>query len=78
VDACLRSSVLTYAIVWGVSANTGRWWSLDEAERLGYHPVDDAGPAPDPAPDHHSNDLVGRMFTTAEYGIDEVRARARG
>lgn len=77
VNACLRSPVLTYAIVWGVSANTGRWWSLDEAERLGFHPVDDAGPAPDPAPDH-SSDLVGRLFTTAEYGIDEVRAQGGG
>ena len=28
--------------VWGVSANTRRWWSLREAEAIGYHPEDDA------------------------------------
>ena len=31
-----------YAIVYGVSNNTRRWWRDDSAECLGYHPVDDA------------------------------------
>jgi hypothetical protein len=46
VDACLRSSVLTYAIVWGVSANTGRWWSLDEAERSQKDSAEKPSPPP--------------------------------
>lgn len=75
VDACLRSPVLTYAIVWGVSANAGRWWSLEEAERLGYHPVDDAGPAPESS-GGPATDLVGRAFTTTAFGLDEVRDRS--
>ncbi|HSY16422.1 MAG TPA: hypothetical protein VK816_10565 [Jatrophihabitantaceae bacterium] len=28
VDASLRSEALEFAVVWGVSANTRRWWSL--------------------------------------------------
>ena len=39
VDACLRSPDLTYAIVWGVSANTRRTWSLDAGRALGYEPA---------------------------------------
>jgi uronate dehydrogenase len=31
-----------YAIVWGVSCNTRRWWIGDDAERIGYFPQDDA------------------------------------
>jgi uronate dehydrogenase len=31
-----------FAVVWGISANTRAWWSLDEGRALGYHPVDDA------------------------------------
>ena len=43
VDACLRAENLSYALLWGVSANTRRtWWSLDEAYALGYRPRDDA------------------------------------
>jgi uronate dehydrogenase len=42
VDACLRAPSLDYALVWGISGNTRRTWSLTEAEALGYRPVDDA------------------------------------
>lgn len=31
-----------YTIVWGVSRNTRRWWSLDAGEAIGYRPRDDA------------------------------------
>lgn len=76
VDACLRSQNLTYALVWGISANTGRWLSLTEGERLGYHAEDDAGDAPPPKVPHPRDELVGRFFTTAEYDIDVIRAQA--
>ncbi|WP_210508990.1 NAD(P)-dependent oxidoreductase [Naasia sp. SYSU D00057] len=31
-----------FRTVWGISRNTRRWWSLEEGERIGYHPQDDA------------------------------------
>ena len=73
-DACLRSDTLTYAQIWGVSANRHRWWSLAAGEAVGYRPADDAadlGPAPQPIPGQR----VGGMFTEASFGIDEVAGR---
>ncbi|MEV0590966.1 NAD-dependent epimerase/dehydratase family protein [Nonomuraea cavernae] len=63
-------------IVWGVSDNTRRWWSLEEARAIGYVSEDDseayAGPLlaehgePDPdAPVHHR---AGGVFTLNELG----------
>ena len=78
VDACLRSPDLGYAVVWGVSANTRRTWSLDGARALGYAPVDDAevyaGDLAELVPDP-SDGLVGGGFTSPGFGIDEVAAR---
>jgi uronate dehydrogenase len=31
-----------FHVVWGVSANTSRWWSLEEGRAIGYEPQDDA------------------------------------
>ncbi|MBV1853604.1 NAD-dependent epimerase/dehydratase family protein [Catellatospora tritici] len=42
VEACLSAPSPGFRIVWGISRNTRRWWSLAEGEALGYHPVDDA------------------------------------
>jgi uronate dehydrogenase len=42
VVACLSTPVPGFRILWGVSRNTRRWWSLAEGEAIGYHPVDDA------------------------------------
>ncbi|WP_212823773.1 NAD(P)-dependent oxidoreductase [Catellatospora sp. TT07R-123] len=42
VEACLTVPSPGFRIVWGISRNTRRWWSLAEGEALGYHPVDDA------------------------------------
>jgi uronate dehydrogenase len=79
VDACLRSPALTYAIVWGVSANTRRTWSLAAGAALGYAPRDDAeayaDSLPDPEPDP-SDGYVGGGFTSPGFGIDEVLARS--
>ncbi|WP_242891263.1 NAD-dependent epimerase/dehydratase family protein [Actinomadura litoris] len=33
-----------FRVVWGVSANTRGWFSLDEARAIGYEPQDDAEP----------------------------------
>lgn len=40
--ACLTSPDLTYAVVWGVSANTRNWWDHAAGRALGYEPRDDA------------------------------------
>ncbi|WP_067178612.1 NAD-dependent epimerase/dehydratase family protein [Microtetraspora niveoalba] len=40
--ACLTAPELTYALVWGVSANTRGWLDLEPGRALGYHPQDDA------------------------------------
>ena len=42
VAACLSSPDLGYAVVYGISRNTRRWWDLGPAEALGYAPQDDA------------------------------------
>ena len=77
VDACLRAPGLTYSIVWGVSANRRRSWSLDEGRALGYAPQDDAEAWIDevrPGEAHPSDVLVGGGFTSPGFGIDEVAA----
>ena len=42
VEACLTAPELTFAIVYGISANTRGWWDLEPARALGYRPEDDA------------------------------------
>jgi uronate dehydrogenase len=78
VDACLRAPALTYAVVWGISANHRRSWSLDEGRALGYEPQDDAEAYADRVPageTHPSDGFVGGGFTSPGFGIDEVAAR---
>jgi uronate dehydrogenase len=75
VDRCLRSPELGYALIWGVSANSERWWSL--ANPVGYRPASDAAlTGPPDGPAAGTDDLVGGRFTGAEYGIDEIAGRA--
>jgi uronate dehydrogenase len=79
VDACLRAPELTYALVWGISANTRRTWSLDSAQALGYQPQDDAEAYLDTLPEdraYPSDGLVGGGFTSTGFDIDEVAVRA--
>jgi uronate dehydrogenase len=76
VDRCLRSPDLGYAVIWGVSANRDRWWSL--ANPVGYRPESDAaGSEPAEPAVLPTDDLVGGVFTTADYGIDEVSQGGR-
>lgn len=70
-----------FRAVWGISANTRRWWSLDGARALGYRPQDDAevhaerfAGRPDGAeaaarPDAGDVQRVGGPFTTTPLGI---------
>jgi uronate dehydrogenase len=41
-EATISAPAPGFQVVWGVSANTRRWWSLDAARALGYQPADDA------------------------------------
>ncbi|GAA1011232.1 NAD-dependent dehydratase [Acrocarpospora pleiomorpha] len=65
-----------FHIVWGVSANKRRWWSLNEAMSIGYTPQDDSEPyAPalitqDGEPDltHPLHHRAGGSFTLKNLG----------
>ncbi|GAA0355279.1 NAD(P)-dependent oxidoreductase [Microbispora corallina] len=69
-----------YHVVWGVSANTRRWWSLEEGRAIGYEPRDDAevfardliarhGEPDLSAPPHT---LVGGSFCGPELDVDNL------
>lgn len=42
VAAAVDPATTGWHCVWGISANTRRWWSLAEGEAIGYHPQDDS------------------------------------
>lgn len=73
-EACLAAPSPGYRLIWGVSDNTRRIYSLAEAEELGYRSLDNAErfadqvlaerPEPDPAELAH----VGGGFCTAPLG----------
>jgi uronate dehydrogenase len=76
IEACLAVPTPGFRVVWGVSDNTRRWWSLEGAQALGFVSRDDAerfGPAriaefgaPDPTDPVH--DLVGGQFCLVPLG----------
>jgi uronate dehydrogenase len=73
-EACLAAPSPGYRLIWGVSDNSRRIYSLAEAEELGYRSLDNAErfadqiladrPTPDPAELAH----VGGGFCTAPLG----------
>jgi nucleoside-diphosphate-sugar epimerase len=42
MEACLHTADGGFRLVWGISPNTRRWWSMTAGEEIGYHPLDDA------------------------------------
>lgn len=57
------------AMVWGASANAGRWWNNDDAALIGYEPQDDAsrfGELPEIG-DEVSKRFQGGSFTAQDY-----------
>ncbi|MFD0560143.1 NAD-dependent epimerase/dehydratase family protein [Stackebrandtia endophytica] len=42
VEACIAAEDPGYRLIWGISRNTRRWFSLAEGEAIGYDPQDDA------------------------------------
>jgi nucleoside-diphosphate-sugar epimerase len=53
VEACLDNPTPGYRVIWGVSDNTRRWFSLSGARALGYEPTEDA--------ERFAADLVARF-----------------
>lgn len=73
-EACLSAPSPGYKIVWGVSDNTRRIYSLTEAEELGYKSLDNSETyaeeifAAGPAPTGPAAEYVGGGFVTAPLG----------
>lgn len=72
-EACLSAPSPGYQLIWGVSDNTRRVYSLAEARALGYTPKDDAERfaaeiLPDGEPDTTVLELVGGGFCTLPLG----------
>lgn len=82
-EAALSTPSPGFRVVWGVSANTRAWFSMEEATALGYHPEDDAEAYADEIPAEHGDAdpddpvhrLVGGPFTLGTFDADGLRAR---
>ncbi len=48
-----------HTVVWGVSANTRRWWSLEAGRAIGFEPQDDAERYADEVSDDDSDRVGG-------------------
>jgi uronate dehydrogenase len=68
VEAGLSAPNPGFKQVWGISANTRRWWSLTEGVALGYQPQDDAEAYAGTVPDTGDYDVVGGPFTELPLG----------
>jgi uronate dehydrogenase len=68
VEAALTVPSPGFRLVWGISANTARWWSLAEAEALGYLPADDAEAYAAQLPPEADEPYVGGPFTRLPLG----------
>jgi uronate dehydrogenase len=72
-EACLSAPAPGYRLIWGVSDNTRRVYSLAEAEALGYKSLDNAEVfagrlAGEPAPTGTAAEFVGGPFCTTPLG----------
>ncbi|MCW2762164.1 MAG: dependent epimerase/dehydratase family protein [Marmoricola sp.] len=63
-----------FAVIYGVSANTGGWWDLAPGRAIGYHPQDDAEQfaaqiesTPETEADRAESAHVGGPFATTEF-----------
>ena len=74
-EACLSTPDPGFKVIWGVSDNTRRWVSLDEAKALGYQSQDDSERFADeviaehgmPAPDGPELNYVGGAWVTSAW-----------
>jgi uronate dehydrogenase len=72
VEACLAAPSPGFQVLWAVSDNTRRWWSLAGARALGYEPQDNAEELADRIGDPNGgdpvNDYVGGVFCLTPLG----------
>ena len=72
ISACLAAPVTGFRVLWGVSDNTRRWWSLREAREIGYDPRDDAEAYAETVPEtpgeRAAAGLVGAYFCALPLG----------
>jgi NAD(P)-dependent dehydrogenase (short-subunit alcohol dehydrogenase family) len=76
METCLRTTVGGFQLLWGISDNTRKWWSLGAGEKVGYHPRDDAevfadgliGDFGEPDLDDPIHHLVGGKFCAVPLG----------
>jgi nucleoside-diphosphate-sugar epimerase len=73
-EACLSCPSPGYRLIWGVSDNTRRIYSIAEAEALGYQSLDNAEVyaaqlADTPEPTGPAAEYVGGAFCTAPLGV---------
>jgi uronate dehydrogenase len=71
VEACLSTAAGGFRVLWGVSRNSSRWWSLAEGNEIGYAPEEDSHRYGDllPAnPEGDAPDRLGRHFCTLPLG----------
>ncbi|PRY30313.1 NAD-dependent epimerase/dehydratase family protein [Umezawaea tangerina] len=70
-EACVAAPSPGFRVVWGVSDNTRRWFSLDEAFALGYESKDDAevfaSEVGTPDPDSLAQRHVGGVWCGPEF-----------
>jgi uronate dehydrogenase len=86
VHAALTAPDPGFAVVWGVSDNTRRWWDLTAARALGYDPVDDAEPFAaalveaygDPGPADPVHARVGGEYATGAFDAERIEAQQVG
>ncbi|MGI9001678.1 MAG: NAD-dependent epimerase/dehydratase family protein [Pseudonocardia sp.] len=77
-EACLRVEKPGFRVIWGVSANKRGWFSLDEAESIGYKSEDDAedyaaeliAKFGELDPTSISYRLLGGAFCSEEFNVD--------
>lgn len=71
--AAVEAPETGFAIVWGISANAGRWWVKDDAARIGYEPQDDASlfGALAETGDPVSRRFQGGTFTAQDYSRED-------
>ena len=80
-EACLATPEPGFRLIWGISRNTRRWWSLKAGEEIGYHPQDDSevfaaeilGDAVDAEPQAPEERLVGGKFCFTELGAPQEK-----
>lgn len=70
IEAALSCEKPGFRIVWGISRNTRRWWSLAEGEAIGYFPQDDAE-------DHFAEQFIAE-FGTPDFDDDPILNRVGG